>query len=196
VGRLTSNRRKRKGAWPSLAAEDRPCDVGKGSLESNHGVVLLVLAAALFAAQVAVGCDSDADSRPLTVVSGRTIIKPPTGGQVTPDAAYLALYESSLPLEAFVDEQAFGQYTGEIAEGLSDDEGRFTFSADIDEESAAHLILYAKCEQIGCSAPGGCVYKALPALRRGDERWVVRSSGHPLSVTLRIGIDHPDSPCF
>jgi hypothetical protein len=149
----------------------------------------LAAIALVVAAVVAAGCDG-ADQQPPTVVSGRTLV------EGTPESAYIALYESAQPLDAFVQQQAFGEYTGETADGESDDNGRFTLGADVDEESAAHLILYAKCRGIGCSAPGGCVYRALPPLRRRDGRWVVRSSGRPLRVTLRIGVDRPDSPCY
>jgi hypothetical protein len=156
----------------------------------RRSVAICVIAAAILVTAMSVGCQGR-KSASLVVVSGRTLV------YGTAEGTYVALYESSLPLEYFVQEQAFGSYTGETAEGSSNADGRFTLQAhDLDEESATRLILYATCERLGCSAPGGCVYRALPPLTRDGERWVVKSTGRPLRVTLRIGVDQPSSPCY
>ena len=147
---------------------------------------------ALSAAAIVAGCGSRDRGTPASaVVSGRTLVEGTAEG-----VSCMALDESVLPLNFFVQEQAFGNYSAEIAEGSSDDQGRFTLRADLEDLAATSLILYAKCDRIGCSAPGGCVYKRLPPLRRGDERWVVKSTGRPLNVTVRIGVDQPNSPCY
>jgi hypothetical protein len=69
-----------------------------------------------------------------------------------------------------------------VAEGDTDENGRFTLRADLSEDDTKGLYVYVTAY----GYESACGYVELPPLRRGEEGWVDARTGGPLNVDLTL----------